>query len=140
METVSRSEKALAHFRAPYNVGYINAPDGVGQVGNPACGDVLTMFIRVERSLLIDIKYVVQGCGTLAAACSAVSDLARHMTLDEARQVTGDDIARELGGLPPDDFHCAQLAAQVLSRAVEDCRRRRRVDLHDWRSMYRNKA
>jgi nitrogen fixation protein NifU and related proteins len=137
---VPRNEKALSHFRDPHNVGYINAPDGVGQVGNPACGDVLTMFIQVERDRLVDIKYVAQGCGTLVATCSAVSDLARNMTLEEARGVSGDDIAGELGGLPPDDFHCAKLAAMVLARAIEDCRRRRRVDLHDWRSMYRNEA
>jgi nitrogen fixation protein NifU and related proteins len=130
----------IAHFRDPQNVGYINAPDGTGQVVNGSCGDVITMFVQVERDRVVDIKYLVQGCGTLAAACSAVSVLAKGVAVEEALRVTVADIAEELGGLPPEDRHCAVLAMTLLQRTIEDFRRRHRVDLHDWRSMYGNRA
>ncbi len=131
----------MVHFRDPHNVGYIEAPDGVARVVSGSCGDTITMFIQVERNRLVDIKYMIQGCGMLAAACSAVSDLARGATTDEAMQVTEDDVTRALGGLlPPEEQHCATLAVTLLRRTIEDYRRRQRVDLHDWRSMYRSKA
>jgi nitrogen fixation protein NifU and related proteins len=130
----------ITHFHDSDNVGYINAPDGVGQVVNGSCGDVITMFVQVQGNRLIDIKYLVQGCGTLAAACSAVSHLAKGLTVDDARHVIENDISRELGGLPAGDVHCATLAVTLLQRTIEDYRRRHRVDLRDWRSMYRNKA
>jgi nitrogen fixation protein NifU and related proteins len=137
---VLRDEKVMAHFHDPHNVGIIDAPDGTGQVVNGSCGDVLTMFIQVERDRLVDIKFMVQGCGTLAATCSAVSELAKSKTVDEAMQVTENDVSRELGGLPPDELHCAILAVTLLRCTIEDYRRRHRVDLRDWRSMYRNKT
>jgi nitrogen fixation protein NifU and related proteins len=130
----------IAHLHDSDHVGYINAPDGVGQVVNGSCGDVITMFVQVQGNRLVDIKYMVQGCGTLAAACSAVSHLAQGLTVDEALRVTENDISRELGGLPVNDLHCATLAATLLRHTIEDYRRRHRVDLRDWRSMYRNKA
>lgn len=134
-------EKVTAHFHDPHNVGYIDAPDGVARVVNGSCGDVITMFVQVERNRIVDIKYLVQGCGALAASCSAVSELARGKVVDEAMRVTEDDVLRELGGLlPPDELHCATLAITLLRRTIEDYRRRHRVDLRDWRSMYRNKA
>lgn len=134
-------EKAVAHFRDPHNVGYVDAPDGVAQVVHGSCGDTITMFVQVERNRLVDIRYMVHGCGNLAASCSAVSDLAKGATLGEAMRVTEDDVLRELGGLlPPDERHCATLAVTLLRHTIEDYRRRHRVDLHDWRSMYRNKA
>jgi nitrogen fixation protein NifU and related proteins len=138
---VSRDEKRMAHFHDPHNVGYIEAPDGVARVVNGSCGDAITMFVQVERNRIVDIKYLVRGCGTLTAACSAVSDLARGTTVDEAMRVTEDDVSRELGGLlPHDELHCATLAVTLLRRTIEDYRRRHRVDLHDWRSMYQNKT
>ena len=133
------NEKVLAHFFEPHHVGYIEDADGVGRLGDASCGDVFTMYVAVERNRLIDIKYLLQGCGAAVATCSAVSDLAMGMTLDEAMAVTDDDISQELGGLPLEKLHCSNLAATVLHRAIEDYRRRNKVDLRDWRSLYQNK-
>jgi nitrogen fixation NifU-like protein len=134
---VEYTEKVLEHFRAPHNVGVIQDADGVGQLGDAACGDVFLMFIKVREERLSDIKYLVQGCGAAIATCSALSDVAMGKTLDEAMQVTDDDIAEELGGLPLEKFHCSNLAATVLHRAIHDYRSRHRMNLHDWRSLYR---
>lgn len=136
---MSYSERVLAHFYEPHNVGVIDDADGVGQLGDASCGDVFTMFIAVDRNRLIDIKYLVQGCGAAVATCSAVSDLARGLSIEDALALTDDDISRELGGLPLEKLHCSNLAATVLHRAIEDYRRRNKVDLTDWRSMYRAK-
>ena len=130
------NEKVLAHFYEPQNVGYIEGADGVGKLGDASCGDVFTMFIAVDGGRITDIKYLVQGCGAAIATCSAVSILAKGMTLEEAMQLDDDDIAEELGGLPLEKLHCSNLAATVLHRAIADYRQRQRVNLHDWRSMY----
>jgi len=113
--------------------------DGVGRLGDASCGDVFTMFIAVERNRIVDLKYLVQGCGAAVATCSALSDLARGLSIEEAMALTDDDISRELGGLPLEKLHCSNLAATVLHRAIEDYRRRNRVNLNDWRSMYGQK-
>lgn len=130
------NEKVLAHFYQPHNVGYIEDADGVGRLGDASCGDVFTMYIAVEQGRIVDIKYLVQGCGAAIATCSALSDIAIGLTLEEAMQLTDADIERELGGLPLEKLHCSNLAATVLHRAIEDYRRRQRVDLRDWRSLY----
>ena len=137
--TLAYNEQVLAHFFEPHHVGYIEDADGVGRLGDASCGDVFTMYVAVERNRLIDIKYLLQGCGAAVATCSAVSDLAMGMTLDEAMAVTDDDISRELGGLPLEKLHCSNLAATVLHRAIEDYRRRNKVVLRGWRSLYQNK-
>jgi nitrogen fixation NifU-like protein len=129
----------MAHFYEPQNVGYIEDADGMGKLGDASCGDVFTMYIRVERERLVDIKYLVQGCGAAVATCSAVSVLARGMTIQDAMALTDDDIATELGGLPLEKLHCSNLAATVLHRAIEDYRQRQRIDLRNWRSMYRTR-
>jgi len=136
---LSYNERVLAHFYDPHNVGLIEDADGVGRLGDASCGDVFTMFIAVERDRIVDLKYLVQGCGAAVATCSALSDLARGLSIEEALALTDDDISRELGGLPLEKLHCSNLAATVLHRTIEDYRRRNRVNLSDWRSMYRQK-
>jgi nitrogen fixation protein NifU and related proteins len=136
---LSYNERVLAHFYDPHNVGFMEDADGVGRLGDASCGDVFTMFIAVERNRIVDLKYLVQGCGAAVATCSALSDLARGLSIEEAMALTDDDISRELGGLPLEKLHCSNLAATVLHRAIEDYRRRNRVNLSDWRSMYRQK-
>ena len=131
------TEEVLEHFRAPRNVGVIEDADGTGYLGDASCGDVFVMFIKVREGRLADIKYLVQGCGAAIATCSALSEVAMGKTLDEAMEITDDDIARELGGLPLEKLHCSNLAATVLHRAIDDYRRRRKIDLHDWRALYR---
>ena len=131
------TEQVLEHFRFPHNVGVIEDSDGTGRLGDASCGDAFLMFIKVREEHLEDIKYLVQGCGAAIATCSALSEIAMGMTLDEAMALTDDDIARELGGLPVAKLHCSNLAATVLHLAIEDYRGRQKVDLHDWRSPYR---
>jgi len=131
------TEEVLEHFRAPRNVGVIEDADGSGHLGDASCGDAFVMFIKVREGRLADIKYLVQGCGAAIATCSALSEVAMGKTLDEAMEITDDDIARELGGLPLEKLHCSNLAATVLHRAIDDYRRRRKIDLHDWRALYR---
>ncbi|MHB1417212.1 MAG: iron-sulfur cluster assembly scaffold protein, partial [Chloroflexota bacterium] len=108
------SDKVLAHFREPHNVGAIEDADGVGQLGEPSCGDLFVMFIKVSEDRLADVKYLVRGCTAAIATCSALTDLAMGKTLAEAARLTDDDIAAELGGLPPEKLHCSNLAATVL--------------------------
>jgi nitrogen fixation protein NifU and related proteins len=136
------TERVLSHFCDPHNVGAIEDADGVGQLGDPSCGDIFVMFIKVQDNRLADVKYLIRGCGAAIATCSALSDLAKGLTLAEARQLRDEDIANELGGLPPEKLHCSNLAATALHRAIADYRRRQREmrlfggGLQDWRAPY----
>lgn len=118
------SEKVMEHFRNPRNVGEIENPDGVGEVGNPVCGDMMTFYIKVVDNRLVDVKFKTFGCGAAIAVSSMVSEMAIGRTLDEAMQITNADVARELGGLPPNKLHCSNLGADALHAAIEDYRRR----------------
>ena len=133
---IEYNEKVLAHFFDPHNVGVIEDADGIGQLGDPACGDVFVMFIKVRDGRLADIKYLVRGCGAAIATCSALTDIAIGKTLQEAARLTDDDISEELGGLPLEKLHCSNLAATVLQRAIADYLTRRKEALRDWRAPY----
>lgn len=116
------SDKVMEHFRNPRNMGELEKPDGVGRVGNPVCGDVMTIHIRVEDDRLKDIKFKTFGCAAAIATSSMITELAKGMTLDEAMQVTNDDVADALEGLPKVKMHCSNLAAEGLHKAIEDYR------------------
>jgi len=118
------SEKVMEHFRNPRNMGVMEDPDGVGEVGNPTCGDVMKVYIRVENGRIKDIKFQTFGCAAAIATSSMITELAKGMTLDEAMKITREDIAHELGGLPEVKMHCSNLAADALHRAIEDYRKR----------------
>ncbi len=134
--SIEYNDKVIAHFLNPHNVGFIDDASGVGQLGDPDCGDLFLMFIKVENDRLIDVKYLVRGCGAAIATCSALSDIAMNKTIEEAMRLTDDDIAEELGGLPVEKLHCSNLAATALHNAIEDYRSRHRNNLRDWRSLY----
>lgn len=119
------SEKVMDHFRNPRNVGEIPDPDGVGTVGNPVCGDMMSMYIRVEDDRIADIKFKTFGCGAAIATSSMTTELAKGKTLDEALKITRSDVAEELGGLPPIKMHCSNLAADALHEAIKDYKKRR---------------
>ncbi len=123
------SEKVMDHFMNPRHVGEIENPDGVGQVGNPVCGDMMVFHIKVnpETNKIDDIKFKTFGCGAAIAVSSMVSEMALGKTLDEAMQITNDMVAKELGGLPPQKLHCSNLGADALHAAVEDFRKRAAV-------------
>jgi nitrogen fixation NifU-like protein len=114
------SEKVMDHFMNPRNVGEIPDADGVGTVGNPVCGDVMAFYIKVDNGHLSDVKFKTFGCGAAIAVSSMVSEMAKGMSLEEAKQLTRNRVADELDGLPPNKMHCSNLGAEALHKAIED--------------------
>lgn len=120
------SEKVMEHFRNPRNVGEILDADGVGTVGNPVCGDVMTIYIKVKDNRITDIKFKTFGCGAAVATSSVITELAKGKTLEEAMKIARSDVADSLGGLPPIKMHCSNLAADALHEAIKDYQKGRR--------------
>lgn len=118
------SEKVLEHFRNPRNVGEIPDADGIGTVGNPVCGDMMTIYIKVKDNRIKGIKFKTFGCGAAVATSSMITELAKGKTLKEAVKITREDVADSLGGLPPVKMHCSNLAADALREAIEDYRKK----------------
>jgi len=114
------TEKVMEHFKNPHNMGEIPDPDGVGTVGNPVCGDLMTIYIKVKDNRLEDIKFKTFGCGAAIATSSMTTDLATGKTLEEAMKLSRADVADSLGGLPPVKMHCSNLAADALHAAIKD--------------------
>ena len=114
------STKVMDHFKNPRNMGEIPDADGVGTVGNPVCGDLMTIYIKVKNNRLEDIKFKTFGCGAAIATSSMVTELARGKTLEEGMKLSRKDVAENLGGLPPIKMHCSNLAADGLHAAIED--------------------
>ncbi|MBS3772977.1 MAG: Fe-S cluster assembly scaffold protein NifU [Candidatus Thermoplasmatota archaeon] len=122
------TEKVMEHFRNPRNMGELEHPDGIGTVGNPVCGDVMTIHIKVEGDRLADIKFKTFGCAAAIATSSMITELAKGMTLDEAMQVNNEDVADALEGLPQVKMHCSNLAAEGLHKAIQDYREKQGKD------------
>ncbi|PKQ19226.1 MAG: Fe-S cluster assembly scaffold protein NifU [Actinobacteria bacterium HGW-Actinobacteria-6] len=114
------SDKVMDHFGNPHNVGVIEDADGVGEVGNPVCGDMMKITIKVTDDHLDDIKFQTLGCGAAIATSSVITEMARGMSLEDAVRITKAEIAGELDGLPPAKMHCSVLAADGLRAAVDD--------------------
>ncbi|AKL98580.1 Fe-S cluster assembly scaffold protein NifU [Endomicrobium proavitum] len=114
------SEKVMDHFANPRNVGEIKDADGVGEVGNPVCGDMMTFYVKIKDNKLEDVKFKTFGCGAAIAVSSMVSEMAIGKTVQEALKITNADVAAELGGLPPNKMHCSNLGADALHKAIED--------------------
>lgn len=114
------SDKVMAHFANPHNVGEIPDADGIGKVGNPQCGDVMWLYIKVKNNILTDIKFKTFGCGAAIATSSMITDLAKGKTLEEAKKISRQDVADSLDGLPPTKMHCSNLAADALREAIKD--------------------
>lgn len=108
----------MEHFRNPRNVGEISDADGVGTVGSPADGDVITIYIKVKENRIVDIKFKTFGCGAAVASSSMITVLAMGKSLDEAVKITRKDVAEGLGGLPPKKLHCSNLGADALHKAI----------------------
>lgn len=120
------TEKVMEHFRNPHNMGEIPDADGVGTVGNPVCGDMMTIYIKVKDNRIEDIKFKTFGCGAAVATSSMVTDIAKGKTLEEAMKITRGDVADELGGLPPIKMHCSNLAADALHAAIDDYQKKQK--------------
>ena len=114
------SDKVMAHFANPHNVGEIPDADGIGKVGNPQCGDVMWLYIKVKDNILTDIKFKTFGCGAAIATSSMITDLAKGKTIEEAKKISRQDVADSLDGLPPTKMHCSNLAADALREAIKD--------------------
>ncbi|MEM2096984.1 MAG: Fe-S cluster assembly scaffold protein NifU [Methanothrix sp.] len=114
------SKKVMEHFMNPRNVGVIEDPDGYGRVGNPVCGDLMEIFIKVRDGRIEDIKFRTFGCGAAIATSSMITEMARGKSLEEAMRITRNDVADALDGLPPQKMHCSNLAADALHAAIND--------------------
>ena len=114
------SEKVMDHFQNPRNVGEIENADGVGTEGNPTCGDLMTIYIKVEDNIITDVKFKTFGCGAAIATSSMITEMAVGKTIEEALKITRNDVADELEGLPPVKMHCSNLAADALRAAIAD--------------------
>lgn len=127
MKSTQYSEKVLEHFRNPRNVGVIDKADGYGKVGNPVCGDLMEIFIKVKKDdedeeVIDDVKFRTFGCGSAVATSSMVTTMAKGKSLDRAYKITRNDVAEELDGLPPIKMHCSNLAADALKAAIDNYR------------------
>lgn len=117
------TERVIEHFRHPHNMGKLDNPSAIGKVGNIVCGDVMWLYIRVDRDaagrdVIADVSWETFGCTAAIATSSMVSDLAKGKTIEEAIAITNQDVAQELGGLPPVKMHCSALAADALNEAI----------------------
>jgi nitrogen fixation NifU-like protein len=122
MTEIGYSEKVMQHFMNPKNVGVIDDADGYGKVGNPVCGDLMEIFIKVSDDVITDIKFRTFGCGSAIATTSMVTEMAKGKKLDEALKITRQDVADELDGLPQKKMHCSNLAADALHEAIKNYR------------------
>ncbi|HID95288.1 MAG TPA: Fe-S cluster assembly scaffold protein NifU [Candidatus Latescibacteria bacterium] len=114
------SEKVMEHFRNPRNVGQMENPDGIGHVGNPICGDIMELYIKVEDGKIVDARFQTFGCGAAIATSSMVTEMVKGKDIEEALRISNKAVAEALDGLPPVKMHCSVLAEQALKSAIED--------------------
>lgn len=119
------SQKVVDHFTSPRNQGRMENPDGVGKVGNPVCGDVMYIYIKVKDDVIEDVRWETMGCAAAIATSSMVTELAKGKTLEEAEKITRGDVADALEGLPAIKMHCSNLAADGLKKAIEDYKKKK---------------
>jgi len=114
------SKTVMDHFKSPRNVGVIEGADGVGEVGNPLCGDMMTIYLKIEEDHIQDIKFQTFGCGAAIAVSSMLTEMAKGKSLVEAKQITNKDVAEALAGLPKNKLHCSNLGADALKIAIKN--------------------
>ena len=114
------SEKVMDHFTNPRNVGEIENPDGVGEVGNAKCGDIMRIYLDIKNNIIEDVKFKTFGCGAAVATSSMVTEMVKGKTIEEALVISNAAVAEALGGLPPAKMHCSNLAADALHTAIKD--------------------
>ncbi len=114
------SEKVMEHFKNPRNVGEMDNPDGIGHVGNPVCGDIMELYIKVNNSTIVDAKFKTFGCGAAIATSSMVTEMVKGKSIEEALGISNWTVAQALDGLPPIKMHCSVLAEEALKSAIED--------------------
>jgi len=114
------SEKVMDHFMNPRNVGEIESADGVGEVGNPACGDMMRLYLKIDGGKVVDAKFRTFGCGAAIASSSMLTEMVKGKTVDEARAITNQHVADALDGLPAVKIHCSVMAEQAVKSALDD--------------------
>jgi nitrogen fixation protein NifU and related proteins len=114
------SEKVMDHFQNPRNVGELPDADGVGTVGNPICGDVMKMYLKIQNEIIVDVKFKTFGCGAAVATSSMVTEMVKGKSITEALKITNQAVAEALGGLPAIKMHCSVLAEEALRSALKD--------------------
>ncbi|HNQ64157.1 MAG TPA: Fe-S cluster assembly scaffold protein NifU [Syntrophorhabdaceae bacterium] len=119
------SDKVMDHFMNPRNMGEIEDADGVGEVGNPSCGDVMKLYLKIQDDKIVDVKFKTFGCGAAIASSSMTTELIKGKTIDEALKLSNQAVAEALGGLPPAKEHCSVLAEDALKAAIEDYRKKK---------------
>lgn len=118
------SDKVMEHFRNPRNVGEIENPSGVGRAGNPVCGDVMALYIKVDKDIIVDAKFKTFGCGAAIATSSMITELVKGKAVEEALNISNTVVIEALGGLPAVKRHCSVLAEDALKAAIEDYRKK----------------
>jgi len=121
------SDKVMDHFMHPRNMGEIEEPSGVGEVGNPACGDVMKLYLKIENNMIVDAKFKTFGCGAAIASSSMTTELIKGKSIDEALAISNQAVAEALGGLPPAKQHCSVLAEEALQAALEDYKKKQQI-------------
>ncbi|HVN67765.1 MAG TPA: Fe-S cluster assembly scaffold protein NifU [Candidatus Sulfotelmatobacter sp.] len=129
MMTGPYSAKVMDHFMNPRNVGVIEDPDGVGQVGNPVCGDIMKMYIKVDNNVITDVKFQTFGCGSAIATSSMATEMIKGKTIEEALKLTNIAVAEALDGLPKIKMHCSVLAEEGIHKAINDYRKKQGLPL-----------
>jgi nitrogen fixation protein NifU and related proteins len=123
---IKYSEKVMDHFSKPRNVGELENPDGLGEVGNPSCGDIMTFYINVDdKDVISDIKFKTFGCGAAIAVSSMMSEMAKGKSIEDALKISNKDVANELEGLPGNKMHCSNLGADALHAAIESYKQKK---------------
>ena len=125
---IKYSDTVIDHFRNPRNMGELSDPDGVGTVGNPICGDIMIIYIKVRENKITDISFKTFGCAAAIATSSMITTIAKGKTLEEAEQITRNDVAENLNGLPNLKIHCSNLSADALKKAIQDYRQKKKGD------------
>jgi len=119
------SEKVMDHFNNPRNVGEIEKADGIGEVGNPICGDIMKIYIKVESGKIVDCKFRTFGCGAAIATSSMITEMVKGKNVEDALKISNKAVAEALGGLPPVKMHCSNLAADGLEQAIKDYQKKK---------------
>ena len=125
------SEKVMDHFKNPRNVGEIENADGIGEVGNAKCGDIMRIYLKVDNDVITDVKFKTYGCGSAIASSSMATELIKGKTLDEAWTLTNKAVAEALDGLPPIKMHCSVLAEDAIHKAINDYRVKQGLEPYD---------
>ena len=114
------NDKVIEHYNNPRNVGAIEDASGIGEVGNPVCGDIMKMYLKIENNIIVDVKFKTFGCGAAIATSSISTEMIKGKTIEEALKLSNKDVVNELGGLPPVKLHCSVLAEEAIRNAIAD--------------------